>query len=83
MEIKKELTEREKEVLISLGEGHSRYDIAKSLNIEKTTVDKHVEAIFRKFGVQEKVGATVMGIYYEHLDIETLAKVFLNKKGEL
>ncbi len=80
---KKDLTEREKEVLIRVGEGQSRSDIARSLNIEKTTVDKHVEAIFRKLGVQEKVGATVLGIYYEHLDIETLAKGFLTKKDEL
>lgn len=82
MKINAELTNREKQVLNSIGEGKSRNNIADILNIEKSTVNKHIEAVFKKLGTQEKVGATILGIYYKHLDFNNLVKVHLAKKQD-
>lgn len=77
---KNDLTEREKEVLIGISVAGTRKAVAKLLNIEKTTVDKHVEAIFRKFGVHEMRSAIVFGLYYKILDLNNLVKALLTKE---
>lgn len=68
------LTMREQEVLSYMGKSFDRRAIAKELQIEKTTVDKHIEAIYRKFNVKDKVGATIFGIYFKILDLDRLIK---------
>ena len=68
------LTMREQEVLSYMGKSFDRRAIAKELQIEKTTVDKHIEAIYRKLNVKDKVGATIFGIYFKILDLECLIK---------
>lgn len=76
----KKLTIREKEVLNGLGEGGTRRNVAKSLNIEKTTVDKHIEAIYEKYDVHEKSGAILFGLHFNDLDLNSLIKARLTKR---
>lgn len=76
----KELTEREKEVLYYLGTGCSRKDTSKSLHIKKTTVDKHIEAIYKKYDVQDKGGALLFGVYLKALDLNRVIEARLAAK---
>ena len=55
----KNLTEREVEVLNLLAEGHSNDEIASSLSVTKSTIKKHLESIFNKLGVYNRVQASV------------------------
>lgn len=80
MNEKKDLTEREKEVLVGISIVGNRKAAAKLLNIEKTTVDKHVEAIFKKFGVHEISSAILFSLYYKILDLNNLVKALLTRK---
>jgi two-component system, NarL family, response regulator LiaR len=51
------LTTRENEVLRGLVEGRENKEIAEWLNLSVTTVNSHVQSIFGKFGVQNRVEA--------------------------
>jgi len=60
-EIKKQsdpLSEREREVLRLLAEGHSNQEVANVLYISRKTVENHRANIVRKTGVQGQVGLT-------------------------
>ncbi len=46
------LTHRQRTVLLSLLDGHSRKTIADSLKISQHTVNEHVKALFQHFGVR-------------------------------
>lgn len=72
MEMEMGLTIREKEVLFYMAVGYSRIDTARELKVERTTVNKHIEAIFRKFGVSEKGGAILFGLYFNILDFDNI-----------
>lgn len=48
---------RQAEVLYWVGEGKSNADIATILDISKRTVDKHLEAIYAKLGVENRTAA--------------------------
>ena len=50
-------TKRELEVLHGLCAGMTNTDIAKGLSISARTVDKHVENVFKKLGVQDREAA--------------------------
>jgi DNA-binding NarL/FixJ family response regulator len=52
------LSEREKEVLRLLAEGHSNQEVANILCISRKTVENHRANIVRKTGVQGQVGLT-------------------------
>ena len=52
------LSEREKEVLKLLAEGHSNQEVADILCISRKTVENHRAHIVRKTGVQGQVGLT-------------------------
>ena len=52
------LSEREKEVLRLLAEGHSNQEVADILYISRKTVENHRANIVRKTGVQGQVGLT-------------------------
>jgi len=52
------LSEREKEVLKLLAEGHSNQEVADVLCISRKTVENHRAHIVRKTGVQGQVGLT-------------------------
>jgi len=50
------LTEREREVLVLIGEGKTNSEIAKSLGISQKTVDKHRANLMQKLGVTSRAG---------------------------
>ncbi|MGD2159314.1 MAG: response regulator transcription factor [Anaerolineales bacterium] len=52
-----DLTPREKEILMLIGEGYSNQDIADHLVIELGTVKNHVHSILQKLGVQNRTEA--------------------------
>ena len=60
-ELKKQsdpLSEREREVLRLLAEGHSNQEVADTLYISRKTVENHRANIVRKTGIQGQVGLT-------------------------
>ena len=54
-----ELTEREREVLALIAQGHSNNDIATRLSISGKTVSNHVSSIFNKLQVADRAQAIV------------------------
>ena len=66
----KALTQREKEVLDLLIKGFSNHKIAKQLIISVHTVKAHIESIYRKFRVHNKVQAAIYAVYHHITDIE-------------
>lgn len=48
------LTEREREVLVLIGEGNTNAEIAKSLGISQKTVDKHRSSVMQKLGATSR-----------------------------
>lgn len=63
------LTQREKEILSLLIEGYSNKEIAEKLIISIHTVKAHIESIYRKFEVHNKVQAAIHAVYYKIIDI--------------
>ena len=63
------ITQREKEILDLLIRGQSNQRIAKNLAISIHTVKAHIESIYRKFGVHNKVQAAIYAVYYKIVDI--------------
>ena len=58
----KTLTEREKELLKLIVAGKSNPEIAKQLIISTHTVKAHLESIYKKLGVHNKVQAAVYAV---------------------
>jgi DNA-binding CsgD family transcriptional regulator len=56
------LSRREQEALTYLVQGHSNREIAASLGISTNTVNKHVQQIFSKLGVRNRVEAVILAI---------------------
>jgi len=54
------LTEREAEVLEWLAQGKTNSDIGDILNLSPRTVNKHLEQVFQKMGVDNRTSAAVM-----------------------
>ncbi|CAM3366672.1 response regulator transcription factor [Kibdelosporangium persicum] len=61
----KVLTEREREVLIELGLGHSNAQIAERFVISQTTVRSHVYHILTKLGLPNRTQAVLFGYQYQ------------------
>lgn len=61
-ETPEELTEREKEVLRLIAQGHTNKQIAQQLTIAEKTVRTHVSNILGKLGVQSRTQATLYAI---------------------
>jgi DNA-binding NarL/FixJ family response regulator len=57
------LTSRETEVLAAVAEGRTNADIARRDNVSVRTVTTHVEAIFRKLGVSNRVQAARVALH--------------------
>ena len=55
-----DLTKREKEVLLLLGQGHNNKAIAEQLYITEQTVRNHVSMIYSKIGVHDRIEVMLM-----------------------
>ncbi len=58
----KNLTKREVEVLELIAEGFINKEIAEKLCVSVTTIKKHIESIYEKWSVHNKVQAVVYGV---------------------
>ena len=56
------LTAREAEVLAWLARGKSNRDIAAILDLAPRTVNKHLETVFAKLGVENRASAAVLAV---------------------
>ena len=66
------LTERELNVLISLANGLTNIEIANKLYISVHTVKAHLEAIYEKLEVNNRVQAAVKAVALGFIDIKSL-----------
>lgn len=57
------LTMREAEVLIWIARGKSNRDISDILGISPRTVNKHLEQIFTKLGVENRASAAALAVH--------------------
>jgi DNA-binding NarL/FixJ family response regulator len=56
------LTDREREVLSLLAQGHTNRQIAEALTITPNTVKKHVDHVLQKLGVSTRAAAAAMAV---------------------
>lgn len=56
------LTEREAEVLFWVAQGKANSDLCVLLNVQLTTVKKHLEKIFQKLGVENRTSAAAVAL---------------------
>jgi len=61
------LTERQKEILLLLGEGRSNKDIARCLNLSENTIKVHVSGVLRALNLSNRTQAGVIGEKMRHL----------------
>ncbi len=66
------LTEREFNVISLVVDGLTNSQIAEKLHISVHTVKAHLEAIYDKFGVSNRVQAAIKAIVLELVDINTV-----------
>ena len=57
-----ELTERQKQILAAMINGHTDADIAKNLNLSANSVRDHVTAIFNKLGASNRAEAVAIAL---------------------
>jgi DNA-binding CsgD family transcriptional regulator len=60
------LTTREGEVLSWLSKGKTNRDIAQILGLSPRTVDKHLEQIYSKLGVENRTAAAAIAVNTNH-----------------
>ena len=68
----KNLTEREMNVLYYLVSGLTNKEISKNLNISVHTTKAHLESIFEKLEVKNRVQAAIKAVALGLVDITTL-----------
>ena len=56
------VTEREAEVLLWIARGKSNRDIAEILDLSPRTVNKHLEQIYAKLGVENRTSAAALAV---------------------
>ena len=56
------VTEREAEVLLWIARGKSNRDIAEFLDLSPRTVNKHLEQIYAKLGVENRTSAAALAV---------------------
>lgn len=61
------ITQREKEVLTLIAQGKSNGEIAKIMVISNHTVKAHIESIYKKLNVHNKVQAAVYAVIHKLL----------------
>lgn len=62
LKLKLKITRREADVLIWVAKGKTDWEIAQILSISERTVNKHLEQIYRKLGVNNRTSATTLAI---------------------
>jgi DNA-binding response OmpR family regulator/DNA-binding CsgD family transcriptional regulator len=62
LEVKLQLTPRESEVLMWVARGKSNRDIAEILTLSPRTVNKHLEQIYAKLGVENRASAAALAV---------------------
>ena len=67
------LTERELNVIHYLAQGFTNEEIAKKLHISVHTVKAHLEAIYDKLNVTNRVQAAIKSKKYNLIDLKVLA----------
>lgn len=60
--LKKELTPREREVLIALARGLKNTEIAKLLSVTSHTIKAHISSILRKFSCQNRTDVALYAL---------------------
>lgn len=58
----KEITKRERQILISIASGKSNQQIAEEFNISERTVKNHITNLFKKIDVKDRTQAAVFAI---------------------
>jgi DNA-binding CsgD family transcriptional regulator len=56
------VTDREAEVLLWIARGKSNRDIAEILDLSPRTVNKHLEQIYAKLGVENRASAAALAV---------------------
>lgn len=69
--MKYNLTEREMNVIQCLAQGYTNHEIAKTLHISVHTVKAHLEAIYEKLNVTNRVQAAMRAVALDLIDIKT------------
>ena len=64
------LTEREKDVLLLLSQGLTNKEISDRLHISIHTTKAHLESIYLKFNVQNRLQAVIKAVFMGLLDIK-------------
>jgi DNA-binding response OmpR family regulator len=62
LKLKLKITRREADVLIWVAKGKTDWEIAQILSISERTVNKHLEQIYRKLGVNNRTSATALAL---------------------
>lgn len=65
----KDVTKREKQILISIAQGKSNKDIAESFDISERTVKNHITSLFKKIGVSDRTQAAVFAIRNNYINL--------------
>lgn len=66
------LTERERNVLFYLAQGYKNNEIGKALNISVHTVKAHLETIYEKLGVVNRVQAVIKALQLNCIEVAEL-----------
>ena len=66
------LTEREMSVIFCLAQGFTNEEIANKLHISVHTVKAHLEAIYDKLGVSNRVQAAIKAVLSNLIDLNSL-----------
>ena len=70
--MKQDLTEREKSVLFLLAKGLKNEEISEELHISVHTTKAHLEMIYEKLGVKNRVQAAIKAIVTGEVDLKEL-----------
>ena len=68
------LTERESEVIFLLCKGLKNEEIAEELNISTHTVKAHLESIYEKLAVFNRVQASIKAVKMGYIKLETVVE---------
>lgn len=71
------ITNREKEVLVSLAQGMTNKEISRHLTLSPSTVRNHISSIFAKLKISNRSQATAIAIYSGLLDLKPVIQDWL------